>query len=206
MLLFLAENDKCAVEAICAVIKRGGVAAIPTETVYGLVCAWDNENARERIYAIKNRPHDKRLQMLAPDISTAVKAGVLPDARLDSIAKRFWPGPLTIVAKANGKGVNGDSIGLRIPAHPFIMKVLTALGTPLASTSANISGRPPCTTARDVFKMLDDAPESPDALISGEDATETYGQASTVISLLGDSPSVLREGPVSLQEVLDAIN
>ncbi|MBQ7651637.1 MAG: Sua5/YciO/YrdC/YwlC family protein, partial [Victivallales bacterium] len=94
MLLFLSENDECAVDAVCALIRRGGVAVVPTETVYGLVCAWDNEDARERIYSIKNRPHDKRLQMLAPDIATAIKAGVLPDARLDRIAEKFWPGPL----------------------------------------------------------------------------------------------------------------
>ena len=205
MLLFLSENDKCAVEAISELIQNGGVAAVPTETVYGLVCAWDNAEAREKIYAIKNRPHDKRLQMLAPDIATAVKAGLLPDARLERLATKFWPGPLTVVAKADGNGVNGDSIGLRIPAHPFIMKLLKALGTPLASTSANISGCPPCMTAQDVFKMIDDAPASPNALIAGESNSETGGQASTVISLIGDSPALLREGPISLQEILDAI-
>lgn len=192
-------------EAIRTLIIRGGIAVVPTETVYGLVCAWDNEEAREKIYAVKNRPHEKRLQMLAPDIASAVKAGILPDARLDRIAAKFWPGPLTVVVKADGKGVNGDSIGLRIPAHPFIMKALTALGTPLASTSANLSGCPPCLTSREVLKMIDDAPVSPDALIASESTPETGGQASTVISLLGNSPSVLREGPVSLQEVLDAI-
>ena len=205
MLLFLSEDDKSALDAVSAVIQKGGVVAVPTETVYGLICAWDNEAARERIYEIKNRPHDKRLQMLAPDVAAAVSAGLLPDARLERIAERFWPGALTVVAKADGKGVNGDSIGLRVPAHPFIMKLLKTLGKPLASTSANISGRPPCKTAHEVFKMVDEAPESPDAIIGSTDDSKIGGQASTVVSLLGDSPAVLREGPVSLQEILDAI-
>ena len=67
------ENDEGAVETLRDILLNGGVAAVPTETVYGLVCAWDNADAREKIYSLKRRPHEKRLQMLAPDVATAVK-------------------------------------------------------------------------------------------------------------------------------------
>ena len=196
------ENDESAVREVCAMLRNGGVAAVPTETVYGLICAWNNADAREAIYLLKKRPHDKRLQMLAPDIATAVRAGLIPDARLARIAEKFWPGPLTVVAKADGNGVNGDSIGLRIPAHPFIMKVLKELGSPVAATSANLAGTPPGLNAHEAVANLDG---SPGVLIDGGSVKETGGRASTVISLLGDAPSVLREGPVSLQEILEAI-
>lgn len=196
------ENDEGAVEAIRDILLKGGVAAVPTETVYGLACAWDNADAREKIYSLKRRPHEKRLQMLAPDIASAVKAGLLPDDRLERIAARFWPGPLTVVAKADGRGVNGDSIGLRIPDRPFILKLLNALGTPLAATSANLAGCPPGLTAKEAVAGLDG---TPDALVDGGLVTETGGKASTVISLLGDTPAVLREGPLPLQEILAAM-
>ncbi len=196
------ENDEGAVEAIRDILMKGGVAAVPTETVYGLACAWDNADAREKIYSLKRRPHEKRLQMLAPDIASAVKAGLLPDGRLERIAARFWPGPLTVVAKADGRGVNGDSIGLRIPDRPFILKLLNALGTPLAATSANLAGCPPGLTAKEAVAGLDG---TPDALVDGGLVTETGGKASTVISLLGDTPAVLREGPLPLQEILAAM-
>jgi len=201
-MLILNENNEGAVRAVCALLRNGGVAAVPTETVYGLICAWDAPVARESIYRLKRRPHDKRLQMLAPDIVTAVRSGLIPDARLERIAAKFWPGPLTVVAKADGYGVNGDSIGLRIPAHPFIMKLLKEFGNPVAATSANLAGSPPGLNAQEAVAGLDGIP---DVLIDGGSVKETGGRASTVISLLEDAPHVLREGPISLQEIIDAI-
>jgi len=201
-MLILNENDNGAVEQVCAKLMDGGVAAVPTETVYGLVCLWNNADARETIYRLKKRPHDKRLQMLATNIATAVQAGLLPDTRMERIAAKFWPGPLTVVARADGNGVNGDSIGLRIPAHPFIMKLLLALGQPLAATSANLTGCPPGLTAREAVIGLDG---EPDALVDGGSVRETGGRASTVISLIGESPAILRDGPISLQDILDTI-
>ena len=195
MLRFTADNTE-ALPKLCEILRAGGVAAIPTETVYGLVCLWRSHLGRERIYELKARPAQKRLQMLAPTVEAAIAAGLQDDARLERIAKAFWPGALTVVAKANGEH---DSIGLRIPAHPFVLTLLKELGEPLAATSANLSGQPAGLTAEEAIQGLV-AP--PDALVDGGSVRETGGTASTVVSLLDKTPTLLREGPISLEVIL----
>ncbi|NMA47664.1 MAG: translation factor Sua5, partial [Lentisphaerae bacterium] len=120
----LQEQDPEAIGAAVRILRAGGVVAAPTETVYGLLARWSDSAARERIYQLKHRPANKRLQMLAPSLTAAEAAGLLPHPALPAIAAAFWPGALTVVAPAR----NNDSIGLRIPAHPFILAVLHELG------------------------------------------------------------------------------
>ena len=198
MLRFTAD-DKEALAPLCEVLRHDGVVTIPTETVYGLVCLWSSHKGREKIYDLKARPAQKRLQMLAPSVSAAVAAGLRADSRLERLAKVFWPGALTVVAKAAG---DFDSIGLRIPAHPFVLALLQTLGEPLAATSANLSGQPAGLTAEEAIRDLT-AP--PDALVDGGSVRETGGTASTVVSLLGDASAILREGPISLEQIQDAL-
>ena len=96
--------------------------------MYGLAALWGHQGARQKIYQLKRRPADKRLQMLAASVDVAVAAGLCPDDRLERLGRQFWPGALTVVAAARG----GDSIGLRIPAHPFLAALLERLGELLA--------------------------------------------------------------------------
>ena len=194
MLRFPADNKE-ALAPLCEILRHDGVVAVPTETVYGLVCLWNSHKGRERIYELKARPAQKRLQMLAPSVSAAIAAGLQDDPRLERLANAFWPGALTVVAKATGEY---DSIGLRIPAHPFVLALLEALGEPLAATSANLSGQPAGLTAEEAIKGLT---AFPDALVDGGSVRETGGTASTVVSLLGDTPTILREGPISLAQI-----
>jgi len=193
-MLRLPVNDASAVAAAAQIILHGGVAAIPTETVYGLAVLWESQPAREKIYALKRRPAEKRLQMLAPSLDAAYTAGLLPNEALARIGARFWPGPLTVVAKSAVQG----GIGLRIPAHPFVLALLKALGRPLACTSANLSGCPAGTNAHDAIAELDGAP---DILVDGGAVETTGGQASTVLSLMADAPSILRQGPITLDQI-----
>jgi L-threonylcarbamoyladenylate synthase len=194
----LQEQDPEAIGAAVRILRAGGVVAAPTETVYGLLARWSDSAARERIYQLKHRPANKRLQMLAPSLTAAEAAGLLPHPALPAIAAAFWPGALTVVAPAR----NNDSIGLRIPAHPFILAVLHELGEPLAATSANLSGQTPATNADDAVRNLNG---EPDLLVDGGVVTLTAGAASTVLSLLSEPPSILRAGPIDLQAVMAAI-
>jgi L-threonylcarbamoyladenylate synthase len=194
----LREQHPLAVSDAVRILRHGGVVVAPTETVYGLLARWSDEAARERIYQLKRRPADKRLQMLAPSLAAAESAGLLPHPALSALAAGFWPGALTVVAPAR----NNDSIGLRIPAHPFILAVLQKLGEPLAATSANLSGKPPAVNADAAVKDLDGAP---DLLVDGGIVTVTAGAASTVLSLLSDPPTILRPGPISMDSIMAAI-
>ena len=180
-------------QAILA-LRGGNVIAAPTETVYGLMALWQSVSARQEIYRLKHRPADKRLQMLAPDVETAIRAGLKPNDMLQKIADAFWPGPLTVIVEAN----DGDTIGLRIPNHPFILKLLRELGEPLAATSANLSGTPAAVTPTDAVANLDGLPA---LLIDGGKVTVTGGASSTVVSIVGGTITILRQGPITLQDI-----
>lgn len=194
MMLRLDVNDESALDTVARILSEGGVVALPTETVYGLVTLWDNEAGRSRIYALKRRPANKLLQMLASSVEMAEHAGIACNSKVLAVAGRFCPGPITIVAPEK----NGGSIGFRIPGNDFMLRLLKRLGKPLAATSANLSGKPPALNAKDAVCDLDG---EPDAVLDGGEISITGGQASTVLSLLGEKPVILREGPVSLAEV-----
>ncbi len=198
MMLRLDISDESALGKVARILLEGGVVVLPTETVYGLVTLWDNEEGRARIYALKRRPANKLLQMLASSVEMAEQAGVVCNSRVLAVTKRYCPGPITIVAPEN----DGGSIGFRIPDNDFILRLLQKLGKPLAATSANLSGKPPALNANDAVCDLDG---EPDAVLDGGEISVTGGQASTVLSLLGEKSVILREGPISLEEIEAAI-
>jgi L-threonylcarbamoyladenylate synthase len=176
-----------AVREAAGVLRAGGVIVAPTETVYGLMTRWDNLNGRDRIFELKCRPREKHLQMLAANLETARPFGLRMDSRLHALAARFWPGPLTIVCLMH----NGETVGLRIPDHPFAQALLRQLGTPVAATSANRSAEPPAQLPDDAVQGLNG---QPDLLIDGG---RTAGTASTVVSLTGPDLELIRAGPIA---------
>ena len=190
----LLQDSPLAISRAAAELRGGHVIAAPTETVYGLMALWKSADARQEIYCLKHRPADKRLQMLAPDVETAVMAGLKPNAMLQKIADAFWPGPLTVIVEAN----DGDTIGLRIPNHPFILKLLRELGESLAATSANLSGTPATITPSYAVANLDGHPA---LLIDGGKVTVTGGASSTVVSIVGGELKILRQGPVTQEDI-----
>jgi L-threonylcarbamoyladenylate synthase len=175
-----------------AAVDRGGVVAIPTDTVYGLACDPANAAAIDRIYAIKRRPADLELTVLAATIAD-IEADVElnPDAR--TLAGEFWPGALSIVCRLRNRrwGIprNGDTLSVRIPDHPVALELLRRTG-PLATTSANRHGKPPAATAAKVAAALDG---EIDAIVDGG---RCGGLASTIIDCTTTIPRVLREGPI----------
>ena len=193
-MLTMKSDGPDTIPMVIEVLEKDGVVAIPTETVYGLACRWDSQTARELIYRLKHRPANKRLQMLASSVEMAIQSGLLPDQRLERLARRFWPGALTLVAPA----ANGDTIGLRIPAHPFVLALLKELTFPLACTSANLSGHPAGLTADEAIAELDGKPH---ALVDGGPVPPSGGLPSTVAVLTQDGIRILREGPVTLADL-----
>ena len=181
---------------ICAEVLAGdGVVALPTETVYGLVTRWDSTEGRERIYHLKHRPASKRLQMLAPSLEVALAAGVADLPALRKLSAKFWPGGLTVVVPNADRT---DTIGLRIPDHPFVLKLLRKCNCVFAATSANLSGMPPAINIEDAVKGLDG---EPDVAVDGGVITVTGGQASTVVSLLDETPVIIREGAIKIGQI-----
>ena len=178
-------------------LKRGGLVAFPTETVYGLGADAVNEAAVRRIFEAKQRPPGRPISILVgPGVDPARYTHWTPAAQ--ALADAFWPGPLTIVlprTEVVSDVVTGgqDTVGLRMPDHPVALGLIEAFGGGLATPSANTSGASAPTTADEVRADLG---ASVDVLLDG--GTSRLGLASTVVSLAVDPPVVFRLGSVGL--------
>lgn len=181
-------------KALQALARPGAVILIPTETVYGLVCDWEDAAGRERIYQLKGRDHGKPLAMFAADAAMAERFGVRLNAAARRLLERFAPGPITVIAPGSGALA---TVGLRIPDHPFVLELLRSYGRPLASTSANASGRPNVLCVADALTELTGPV---DLAIDGGRRPEDAA-ASTVIDATVEPVRILRPGPVSEAEI-----
>jgi L-threonylcarbamoyladenylate synthase len=180
-------------------LRRGELVAFPTDTVYGVGAVVWNEAAAKRIFAAKLRPAHMALPVLLADESQMAElAPGLTEGAL-RLARIYWPGALTLVVPCSPQvpaavTANGHTVGLRIPAHPFVRALIRAVGAPLATTSANLSGHATPITAAAVAEQLGDRL----ALLLDGGPCEG-GVASTVVDLTGDLPMLLRAGPISLE-------
>jgi L-threonylcarbamoyladenylate synthase len=138
------------------VLKAGGVIAFPTETVYGIGALLSRPQAIARIYKIKQRPRNKPLQVLVSSLRQARELGEFSDQAL-RLAKKGWPGPLTLVVRKTNKVpaiVSRDkTVGLRVPAHRTVLNLIRNIG-PIAATSANLSGEKPFRNSKEVAAGL----------------------------------------------------
>ncbi len=197
------------INAVAKIIRTGGIVAIPTETVYGLAANALDAAAVSKIFKAKGRPQDNplivhisSLEELYPLVKEVPPAAV-------KLAEAFWPGPLTIVLPKTdiipdevSAGLN--TVAIRMPSHPVARAVITACGVPLAAPSANTSGSPSPTSAKHVLSDLDG---KIDAVV--DSGACTVGVESTVLSLTGKTPRLLRPGgitPEQLEAVLGKID
>jgi L-threonylcarbamoyladenylate synthase len=140
------------------ILKSGGVIAFPTETVFGIGALLSCPAAIRKIYKIKKRPRSKPLQILVASLTQAKKLGKF-SAEAEAFAKKHWPGPYTIIVPIKNTGDDAhrrlfrQTIGLRIPNHQTILKLIRAVG-PIAATSANQAGKKPALNAKEVKKSL----------------------------------------------------
>ena len=187
-----------AIDEAAAILHRPGqVLLVPTETVYGLVCAWDDPAARARIYELKHRAENKPFAAFIPDLDSLPQEAVLPDAAA-CLARKFCPGPITLVVPQR----DGGTFGFRIPDHPFIRELLKEYDGALASTSANYSGQEP---ARNVEYALNSIDGEVDLAVDGG-ALPPDSPASTVVQVLADSSwNILRRGPISEKQIRETV-
>ncbi len=185
-------------------IRRGGVVAVPTETVYGLAAGLHDPAGQDRIYRMKGRGREKALPVQTGSLKHARAWGFALTPRALRVAEVFWPGPLTLVLARPAAcpawfAPGSTTLALRIPDHPVTLALLEAAEAPLAITSANPSGLAECLTAQDTaqaFKTFDD-------LLVVDGGRVPGGQASTVLDVTGREPIILRRGPISLKELLE---
>lgn len=193
-----------ALESAEGALAAGGCVAFPTDTVYGLGARPDIRAATDAIFEIKRRPRALTLPVLVGEEADAEAVARL-DERGRRLARAFWPGPLTLVLPRTDRsaswdlGAERETIGVRMPAHPFAAALLRRTG-PLAVTSANLTGEPTPATCEGVRAALGDA-----VAVYVCDASPSPGVPSTVVELSVEDPRVLRAGGISEAEVVRAL-
>ena len=182
-------------------LRMGRLAAVPTETVYGLAADAAQEGAVQAVYEAKGRPETKPLNVLVDgmDMVETVCRDIPEEAY--KLAEAFWPGPLTMILRGNGTlppvvTAGGDTQGVRCPDHPDTLDVIRALGRPLACPSANLSGRPSPKSAGDVLGQL---VGKIDAVLDGGSCG--VGVESTILDLTSLPYRVLRQGGLSRERL-----
>jgi len=193
-----AENILAASETV----RRGGLIVYPTETVYGLGCDPLNVRAVERIFEVKGL-RKKPLPVLASDIEQVEKIAYLSE-KARQVAVRFWPGPLTLVLPKTAilpdtVTSNLDSVGVRVPMHNIAIQLIHLSNGLLIGTSANKTGEKPPRSAQEAANQIGD---KVDMILDG--GPTTFGLSSTVVDLTSERPKILRKGPISIKEILNA--
>ena len=184
-------------------VLEGGLVAYPTDTVYGLGCNPFDRHAIDRLVRAKERVKGS-LPILVSTFQDAERLGYFSGLAM-RLANTFWPGPLTLVVRPRMNfplRVTGDAllVGLRIPSHEIAKRLIKECGGSLIGTSANVSGRPSLTTAKEVVNELGDRV---DLVVDG--GPVLLGRESTVVKVLGDESTVIREGAISREDILKTL-
>lgn len=192
--------DESGIAEAAALLRAGGIAAIPTETVYGLAAGVRGEGIGD-IFAAKGRPQDNPLIVHVSGAEMAAEVASSIPAAAAELMHRFWPGPLSLILKKRPEipasvSAGLDTVAIRMPAHPAALAIIEAAGEPLAAPSANTSGRPSPTSAAHVLADLDGRVP---LIVDGGPCT--IGVESTVLDLSGPVPVVLRPGDITPEQI-----
>lgn len=193
--------QKTDIGTAAALLRAGGVVAVPTETVYGLCANALSESAVRGIFRAKGRPETKPVSLFVPDLDSAERF-----CHVTGAARRLaclWPGPLTVILRRKPCVPDvitaaGEGVGIRIPDDGTVLALLRLLDFPLTGTSANLSGEAPAMTGAEAMGIFD---TRVDAVVDG---VCPGGVPSTVVDLTGETPKLLRSGTI-LRETLEKL-
>lgn len=197
------DNADQAAERAGTVLKNGGIAAFPTDTVYGLGAVYSNAGAVRKIFEAKGRPENKPLSILISDISqVSLLAADIPEEAY-RLMEHLWPGALTIIFRKNKAAdipdevtAGADTIGLRMPDSDLALKIIRATGSPVAAPSANLSGLRSASCAQHVIADLN---RRIDLIVDAGDCP--IGISSTIIDMSGDEYRILRQGSIRREDI-----
>lgn len=184
------------------ILRNDGVISVPTDTVYGVCARMNSEKAQENLRDVKHRPLTKAFPVMCAD-EAQIKEIAYVDERSEKLIRAFMPGPVTFILKKKEEVpayVNGGlpTLAIRMATSDALRNLISALGEPVFMTSANQSGQPTCTSLDEIEKacpMLD-------GMMEGD---VSFGEASTIIDCTQDEIKILRQGPVSMDQIQDVL-
>lgn len=186
-------------------IKIGKIVVFPTETVYGIGTNGLNDNSVKRLYEIRKRPISKPISLLVSDMEMVEKLTKDITKLEYKIMKNFFPGPLTIILKRNSIvpniiTANSEYVGIRMPEGEIARELVRLAGVPIAAPSANIAGHP---SGTNIQSIINDFENTVDYFVDGGESK--LGKASTIVKVVNGSPTILREGSITLEQIKQAI-
>lgn len=201
-ILLTNENAGEVLADVEEVIRNGGIAIVPTDTVYGIIGDARSVHAIKKAFFVKQRPEEKAFPVFIGSIPDARRWAYISDQKA-AFLEHVWPGAITVVFQKKGElpallTGGKDTLGLRMPDHPFLLRLLSFFDFPLFQTSANVSSQEPARTPEDVVRYFGTDTSGVDLFI---DAGLLVGNPSTVIEFTSDHPIILRSGRISKAEL-----
>lgn len=191
------------IDKLAKILKNDGVISVPTDTVFGVCARIDSERAHDNLVKVKNRPLEKSFPVMCAD-ENQIKSIALVNETAKVLIRKFMPGPITLVLPkrqeianyiTNGK----DTIAVRMATSATIKELIQKVGCPIFMSSANQSGEPTC-------KSLDEIEKACPTLDGMMEGNVSFGKGSTIVDCTTDKIKILREGPISKEQILEALN
>lgn len=191
------------IDELVEILKNDGVISVPTDTIYGLCANMNSIKAQQKLYECKNRPINKLFSVMCAD-KEQIKEIAIVDEIAEKIIDAFMPGPITLILMKRPEVpeyvTNGDkSIAIRMATSKELEELIRKNGSPLFMTSANQSGEPICKTLDEIEKNC----PMIDGMMEGE---VSYGKGSTIIDCTSDNIKIVRQGPITLEEIQKVLN
>lgn len=190
------------IEELVKILKNDGVISVPTDTVYGICARIDSKIAYDKLMKVKNRPSSKIFPIMCAN-EEQIKEIAIVNAREEKIIKAFMPGPITLILKKNKElpnyVTNGkDTIAIRMATSEAVKKIILELKSPIFMTSANQSGEKECSN----LKEIEEKCPLLDGMMEGN---VVFSKGSTIVDCTSEEIKILREGPISIKQILFAI-
>ncbi len=190
------------VDELANILKKDGVISVPTDTVYGVCARINSIEAKNNLIKVKNRPEEKLFPIMCAD-EKQIKEIAVVNEKAESLIRKFMPGPITLVLikkQSVPEFVNNgrSTIAVRMATSDSLKELILKVGSPIFMSSANKSGKPACTNLDEIEKMCPEV----DGMMEGD---VNFGMPSTIVDCTGDDITILREGPISKEEILKAL-
>ena len=190
------------IKELAEILKRDGVISVPTDTVYGVCARMNSNKAYDNLVITKNRPSNKLFPIMCVD-EEQIKSIAIVDKKIEKLISTFMPGPITLILMkkpelpeyiTNG----GSTIAIRMATSKALEDLIRETGSPLFMTSANQSGEPICNNLDEIEKACPNL----DAMMEGK---VSFGKGSTIVDCVSEPIKILREGPISMEQILEAL-